>query len=952
MADKIEYFKPKFTTDLDLDQAFLNQILVPKISNNNHPLSRFFKKDSEALDIESQRSALALNKIIPLNANYGCDFESYMRNSKLKERKEHIKFMQSIKTHQLAALSPYAQFYVVDSKNLKKSTFKKTAIPISFGKGFDLDFFLKNKNSTSRGEGAGLISISANRVYNITGDYDPITLSAQFFFSSYEVLINKPAIEKSSLAGLSYNGNNFGAFAGFFNSIQSITYKELIKRSNDIKLVLEYGWTYSDGVSDDILSRKEKELIDKFEKVYYKITPITHKINFKEDGSFTLDVQYIPAPLADLEDKPGLGDTVVDKILSKSITSEKKALLKDIAGARNLLKALATAISQNENRLGPEASNKIKNDFKDKDVKKRLNFNQGSIQWKYQERLKKQKSEQVKLKKLLKANLPLFANFVIEDFKENNLFNSYKLTTGIETSNGIKTINNIFNVKIGRKEGNPDISYFESAKSDNRFKLDNVSTLEDQVVVMTFMSDAFPNDGNSKKILSDVGKNAKKIINSYFTKTSPKQGETSFIFFKDILRGIYDLSEKYDKVNNIQFDLPYYILGNVACPLPNGNKYWCNIGDLAFTENSLKQALIDFFKNYPNANFKKFINFFVQKVIPTVVVNKSNIAAFPSLSYPYYHFDETKYQKDFLEQVPGNKQISLFQGDSKAFEDFCVGYFDSADIRASNGCFFIGQSSNLLYENSGIFLGKRIANFRENYFKKDSNLLDTGISKLIIGSSNGLLQKISFNSNSDDTLTNLSHVLNEKKPGITDDIISTNYQYTIGATLFGNRIYEFSNLIYVPSYTLGKGVAGIPDNPTLQDLQRLREQNRSNDFEIGGLYTINNVTDNLQLAQGTYTKTINASTLIRDSQLLLAKLKDLEDNKVLFPANDFNETISSYIADNYDSLSVKADKIELPPDPKFAAAPTPLITPSPPPASVPNNLFGGLAGEFKQFPEG
>jgi len=282
-----------------------------------------------ALDIEIERSNLADNRIIPLNANYGCDFESYMRNSKLKERKEHVKFMQSIKTEQLAALSPYAQFYVVDAKNLKKSTFKKSAIPISFGKAFDLDFFLKNRKSTSRGEGAGLISISANRVYNITGDYDPITLRAQFFFSSYEVLINKRAIEKSALFGLSYGGNNFGAFTSnfnssgdFFNKVQNITYKELIKRSKDFRLVLEYGWTYSDGVADDILSRKEKELIDKFEKVYYKITPITHKINFNEDGSFTLDVEYIPSPLADLQNKPGLNDTVVDKILSDDVIPE------------------------------------------------------------------------------------------------------------------------------------------------------------------------------------------------------------------------------------------------------------------------------------------------------------------------------------------------------------------------------------------------------------------------------------------------------------------------------------------------------------------------------------------------------------------------------------------------------------------------------------------------------
>ena len=132
------------------------------------------------------------------------------------------------------------------------------------------------------------------------------------------MLINKPAIEQGTLSGLSYGGNNFGAFTGFFNKVQNITYKELIKRSTEFRLVLEYGWTYSDGVSDDILSRKEKEIIDKFEKVYYKITPITHKINFNQDGSFTLNVEYIPSPLADLENKPGLGEAIVDKILSEN----------------------------------------------------------------------------------------------------------------------------------------------------------------------------------------------------------------------------------------------------------------------------------------------------------------------------------------------------------------------------------------------------------------------------------------------------------------------------------------------------------------------------------------------------------------------------------------------------------------------------------------------------------
>jgi hypothetical protein len=886
MSSKIEYFKPKLTTDLDLDQAFLNQVIVPKISNNKHPLSQFFKRDQEALDIEIERSNLADNRIIPLNANYGCDFESYMRNSKLKERKEHVKFMQSIKTEQLAALSPYAQFYVVDAKNLKKSTFKKSAIPISFGKAFDLDFFLKNRKSTSRGEGAGLISISANRVYNITGDYDPITLRAQFFFSSYEVLINKRAIEKSALFGLSYGGNNFGAFTSnfnssgdFFNKVQNITYKELIKRSKDFRLVLEYGWTYSDGVTDDILSRKEKELIDKFEKVYYKITPITHKINFNEDGSFTLDVEYIPSPLADLQNKPGLNDTVVDKILSGD---ENKEIKKAIAKLREKIKRLKKG-QKRESAAGPS-------DARTKKLSK------------YKRKIKEANSE---LQKYLKEQKTFFADYIIKIFKEeNNLFNSYKLTTKVEENKQKtkKTINNIFNVKIGREKGNPEIFYFESAKIE-----DSNDSVDEKV--FDILLSRFSDISEELPPLDEVQEITQKVVKNYFTDTNNKQGATSFIFFKDVLRGVYDLSERYDKNNDIISDLPYYILGNVAFPLPNGNKYWCNIGDLAFTEKTLRQALIDFFKNYPNGNFKKFVNFFVQKVIPSYVVNKNNVAAFPSLSYPYYGFDEIKFKNDFssLGAASKRKDIKLFQGDEKVFGEFSAKYFNSADIKASTGCYFIGQSSNLLYENSGIFLGKRVAQFREAFFKKDGDLLDTGISKLIIGSSNGLLQKMSFNSNSDATITNLSHVLNEKKPGIPDDIISTNYQYTISATMFGNRIYEFSNLIYVPSYTLGKGVAGIPDNPTPADIQRLREQNRSNDFEIGGLYTINNVSDTLQLATGIYTKSINASTLIRDSQLLLARLKDLKDNKVLFPANDFNEDLASYIADNYDTLSVKVN---------------------------------------------
>ena len=90
---------------------------------------------------------------------------------------------------------------------------------------------------------------------------------------------------------------------------------------------------------------------------------------------------------------------------------------------------------------------------------------------------------------------------------------------------------------------------------------------------------------------------------------------------------------------------------------------------------------------------------------------------------------------------------------------------------------------------------------------------------------------------------------------------------------------------------------------TPQQIERMRQQNRTNDFEIGGLYTINNVSDNLQLVRGSYTKTINASTMCRDSQLLLDKLRDEANNKVLFPANKIYVDIEDYVLKNFDKVS-------------------------------------------------
>ena len=156
-------------------------------------------------------------------------------------------------------------------------------------------------------------------------------------------------------------------------------------------------------------------------------------------------------------------------------------------------------------------------------------------------------------------------------------------------------------------------------------------------------------------------------------------------------------------------------------------------------------------------------------------------------------------------------------------------------MQASGGCIFIGQTASLQFENSKLFIGKNIKVFRRAYFTNNQDLLSSGVAKLVIGSASGPLINLTFGSNSDAAMRNLNHANAEAGVG-TPRNISSNFQYTLNATLFGNRIFEFTNLALVPSYSIGQSNPAIPSrNLTEADQNRLRGQIETSDFEIGGL---------------------------------------------------------------------------------------------------------------------
>ena len=239
-CNSIDFYIPYTTITKrdERDQKILTQVLLPQISNPAQKgLVDFFKAGTEGSKDEFIKSSKSVkNKIISLNPEYNCEFETQLRYLWAKDRKEHIKFMQNIEPHQLAALSPYARFYVTDNSIRSVEGVLKNALPITFDKSFDLDFFKQNLHSTARGEGAGIKSIRINKSYNVTADYDPITMNASFFFSSYNVLMKKPAISREYLFGcelsaataqlLQLKGGIFKSFS--LEEVKNITYKELL----------------------------------------------------------------------------------------------------------------------------------------------------------------------------------------------------------------------------------------------------------------------------------------------------------------------------------------------------------------------------------------------------------------------------------------------------------------------------------------------------------------------------------------------------------------------------------------------------------------------------------------------------------------------------------------------------------------------------------------------------
>lgn len=879
-----------------LDQAFLIQSLLPHIANskNKNKIYKFFKEYQK----QQINEDYDLHKrIIYLNTSYGCDFESELRFASVDERNEHIQMMQNLTTVQKAALVPYIRMYLVPNPYTKSEIdLKRNAIPLAFGKSFDLNFYLDRREgsidnrlekrikstfnnktkiqSASRGEMAAIQSMNVSRVYNQTNIFDPIDIDMSFYFSSFDVFAHKPAIEASSGFNTYLNRlSQGGGISSFFSNIKDLRYTELITLQNkDYKLVLEYGWNIDNAVSEQVFNFRDKARIKKFEKSFYLLNPQDHSINFNEDGSFTMNVKYVPSTI----------DSVFKSVDFKTGIFFNEKIYKKIKGAttqniRDKVKKIKKLqkISYGDSA---DASKEIK---RLKDVSKLT------------EELSNLKSTSyINLFEKFVKESKLYYNALIETSKTNDNKYTFKTTLAkkfrlsadpsqaytaedgkqvvvSKTYDPVKIRRDILQIREKNKLQTEDLAPDQRLKSIDFLGLSEKFTSFDERAV----------EGER----DEIQELEKEIFNDLLTLSDRKI--LKFMFFRDILSVLIQMA----KVTGQKDEIPYFVLGNFPMPLPNGRKYWCNVGDIPVEMKILKATLRTFFNQRPKASFKDFLYYFLQDVFPSLVVQRQQRSALPTISFPFFHFNQKKWIADSKTRI---NYTDLIDGKKGSLKSLAKNYFNDADFDGSIGCLFVGQTPRLSIENSGFYLGRNVKIASEAFLKDDNSLLKVGIGKMIIGSSNGLVKNLSFNSSGDQYINNLNYELNKQKPGVGPILISSAYQYTVNATLYGNRIHEFSNLIYIPAGSIGYSPLSPQDA-----LKRVGFE----DFEIGGLYVINNIRDQIDLKSGTYVKNISASTVKRESQLVsfaLELAKKGVDKEVLFPTNGILYNFAQYIYDN------------------------------------------------------
>jgi hypothetical protein len=816
-----------------------------------------FKLEKLQTEIESGRAKSIKDKSFYLNPLY---YDAVERNTAIsakvvedeKALRDYYRYMINIKPNELSSFVPYVRLKF-GYKQPNEKTFKEAEVPFVQNLKTEVASILADK--FSRGQGAGIKSVSADRSFPGLGLTLNINVSITYFFSSISLVTNKIS-------------------NAFIPEDQNFTYSKLFSflPSKKQKLFLEYG--YHANPEDTNLrfagsGRTAISTIKDIIKAETKRIPLiykSHKLDIGEDGTITVTANYLAEAEAQYYQKNDISAPSIDYI--SSIKNESlRSVFKNYAELNQRYYKVQTELQDfTENEVEIQ---KIGGD------KKKL------------DKIRKQKEQKQKESIEISKNLVIIKDKIapyVKDLIIDGLIKRcqlFSISFISERKDKDFKITSFLNLIKKDEEGKQqfvalgDPSGVSTTVNLNKYKNYDISVLENSTVGLT-------KENLFEQILINLFDGVERA------KGSNKFGYITFFPLKALISLMYEFLPS-DGDESLKYKIPFTCFGNVMAR-SFGREYAVNIGDVLIELETFKLWL---HKNYVQKNrveysFSSFLRDMVEELVPDALTRKNTGFYTQNALGTIRHL--TYYTKKQLDE----KQLQfIYKGDV----DFnqLKGLFVPESSKDAEPLLYFTQMLNPLNDYTSPYhkkyIAKRVANQNKFDLAQDAAL---GIPHVTIGASRGLIKKVNFNAIEQPFLAT-SLIMQSMTDGNTT---LPRYAYNVSVDMFGNNLFNQAGFLAIPPF----GVEGNADIA----------------LGLTGYYVVTKVTDNISTDAG-YSTSINAiwhdNPLQNKQKGTVATTKDaknFQDTKeyINFSVDDYIKDLLSLDPSTLKALGITANLVK------------------------------------------
>lgn len=732
----------------DLANLIYDETLSDETIKNFPVLSGTLKKE-----IETARARSTKDKSIYLNPRY---YDAVEKNTSIsskvvedeKKMRDYYRYMINISPNELSSFVPYVHMkYGYKEENEKN--FTEVEIPFVQNIKDEVASILADR--FSRGQGAGIKSVSANRSFPGLGLTLNVDVTISYFFSSISLLTKTISND-------------------FIKSDKKFSYSKLFSflRSKKERVILEYG--YGINKKDSNITYSNKEDIRNMERKRFILSYKGHKINIQEDGTVIVDVNYLSLSEAQLFQKNDVSVPSINFLNKVNYLgdSEKSALQKYNQLNKSYLDTQEQIQNFDEKVLELQ---QVGNSKSNKNIKQ--------IQ-KLKEALKKELEKTSKEITYVKTQaLPLFKEILLKEITKRKQMFQIHFSSTPNTDSTKFFIETVLSLQTEESKTVELKKYVTEESLDKYKELYKKDALASNEVSLT-------PENLYKSILVN-------LFDGVERSTAGKPfGHTLFFPLKTLISIVYDLLDE----ETSPYPAPYICLGNVTAR-SFGREYIVNIGDVLVESTTFSKWLYRHFDQRVRTEYSlsSIMKDIMEELVPealyrsnTGFYSKNAIGPIRHLLYYTINPDKKTLEEIYKNTVDFTKLRSIFAPEYK---------------KEAEPMIYYTQMLNPLNDYTSPFhrkyIARRVMGSNKFDLNKDSEL---GIPHVAIGAAKGIIKKTSFNAIEQPALAT-SLVMQSMADGNTR---LPRYAYNVEVDMFGNNLFSQAGFLAVPPFGIENSV--------------------------------------------------------------------------------------------------------------------------------------------------